>query len=106
MAEVRSFTAMLEKQRPEEPLGVKADFAADNVVHISKLTSEADTPLTRYNASAVGPPVQPGDYILAVNNVSKKTLDPDQRLSDCIRDEILKCDGPMKVLVSRPYIFE
>jgi len=100
------FNARLMRRSREEPLGIKADFADDRMLHVCRLTTEGDTPVARHNREV--PPSQRlavGDYILSVNGQSRNTVGAEQKVSEVLRDQLLS--GQEVVLaVSRPRLFD
>merc|ERR1719221_909278 len=76
------FTAVLQRKTPAEPLGLKADFVDDRVLHICKIASEGDTPVVRYNASC--PPerrIQAGDYFVGVNGLTSTSANGSRKFA-------------------------
>merc|ERR1740129_2446746 len=83
------FTGVLQRQIPSEPLGLKADFADDRVLHICQIASEGDTPVVRYNASCSPERrIRPGDYFVGVNGISSKSTDGSRKFADIWQQEL------------------
>lgn len=62
------FTAVLERRRKGEALGLLVDSADGRTLHVCNLVADANCPVKRYNA--VVPKrrqISPGDYVIAVN---------------------------------------
>lgn len=100
-----SFVANLSRQG-SEPLGLKADFSDEKVVHICRVTADGNTAIARYNASAPdGQQLEVGDYFVAVNGVSYDTVQSPQKVSDALREQ-LQNSRSMSVEVRRQELFE
>lgn len=99
------FSATLTREKAEEALGLKVDFADEKVLHVCGLISEGDTVVKRYNATAGERQIRTGDYIMSINGVVAHAIETDMKASDVLREQLLKTMR-LDVNVSRPYIFK
>jgi len=98
-----SFTAVLQKDTEDEPLGIRVDSTDEKVLHICQVAADHDTPVVRYNAKAGPHQIQSGDYVLAVNGFSADSMPLGIRVSDTLREQLSM--PQVELLVSRPKSF-
>jgi len=99
------FKAVLTKERDGEPLGIKIDSMDEKCLHICKVSSGGNTPVSRYNATAGTNQIMPGDYFLVVNGMSAASVTEGTKVSDSLRRQ-LSVLRTVEVMVSRPNEFE
>lgn len=100
------FTATLSRGS-EGLLGFKVDVCDQYRIHICRMLPDAETAIAVYNASAPQEKqINIGDYILAVNTVSNKTVQAPMSVAAAMREELLNGEKAVSLVVSRPYIFK
>lgn len=102
-----TFRVTLCRTTTNQPWGLKMDFASFEDIHVSAVQEASTTPVTVYNGSVPsGRRIQPGDYILEVNDLSVKLVSeldrqsPAQHIHDAVKSRTLK------LVVARPRLFE
>lgn len=101
-----SFVAHLRRQDADEPLGLRADLADERVVYVCCVTAEGHTAIARYNASVPdGKRIKVGDYFMAINGKSPETVQPPQKVSEALCEELINARC-LEVNVRRQQLFE